>query len=276
MIKAIFYARFDLAEGPTIRHAFPRHCISLPFGFRPAQTNDAGHNVKENRNVESFQNTRNETEKIQNMDKSLFDFSLISDYVIPRQEFCGQMLSLSVKNYKIIGYPICIVSEERYERNEFNYNFCVVIEDSEEKTVHEADVYEHTLSQHKDAFSDAGRDVQAEPNQGKDISAANLPALEALVQKIALATLEAENTGQWLSLDQKEVWTKKARERPEEADGGPEDGWFDENGIFMGESYEPERILPNLFEGHSAIEAAIYLIWHQINSFGACDVNLGK
>lgn len=58
----------------------------------------------------------------------LIDFSSISDYVIPRQEFCNQLVSVCINHYRIIGYPVCTVDPSKYERNEFIFNFVFVLD----------------------------------------------------------------------------------------------------------------------------------------------------
>ena len=60
----------------------------------------------------------------------LLDFSLISDFLVPRQELCGQLLSLcTVDDLRVVGHPICIFDETKYRRNEFIFNFAVVVPD---------------------------------------------------------------------------------------------------------------------------------------------------
>lgn len=62
----------------------------------------------------------------------LFDFESISDYIIPRQEFCGGVVSICTNHHRIIGYPVCVVDPSKYDRNEYIFNFCLVLEEDVE------------------------------------------------------------------------------------------------------------------------------------------------
>ena len=67
--------------------------------------------------------------KLSNSDRKPFlDFSSISDFIIPRQDLCQQPLSICTNGYRVLGHPICLVNEDKYARNEFMFNFCIVIE----------------------------------------------------------------------------------------------------------------------------------------------------
>ncbi|KAJ6144284.1 Nitrogen permease regulator [Penicillium chermesinum] len=94
MIKAIFYSKFDTQEGPKVVHQVPDGAI-VPSSTAPAQP-------------------------------LFFTFSDISFFVIPRQELCGNLLQVCTNGYRILGYPICMKSV-RYDRNEFIFNFCIVL-----------------------------------------------------------------------------------------------------------------------------------------------------
>lgn len=58
---------------------------------------------------------------------TLLDFGIISEWVIPRQEFCNQLLTFCTGKHRVVGYPVCITDEERYERNQFIFNICLVL-----------------------------------------------------------------------------------------------------------------------------------------------------
>lgn len=63
----------------------------------------------------------------------------MAEYIIPRQAFCNRFVTAvePENKYRILGYPVCIKNEE-YERNEFMFNFCLVIEVEVDKTPYEA------------------------------------------------------------------------------------------------------------------------------------------
>ncbi|MCJ1339282.1 Nitrogen permease regulator 2 [Bachmanniomyces sp. S44760] len=93
MIKAIFFAKFDTHEGPKVVHQVPSDSIvsSSPSTSPP-----------------------------------MFHFPSISTYIIPRQAFCSRSITLSTKGYRILGHPMCLTSS-KYDRNEYIFNFCLVL-----------------------------------------------------------------------------------------------------------------------------------------------------
>ncbi|KKK15004.1 hypothetical protein AOCH_003851 [Aspergillus ochraceoroseus] len=99
MIKAIFYSKFDTQEGPKVVHQVPDGAI-VPSTTAPAQP-------------------------------VFLTFSDISFFVIPRQELCGNLIQVCTNGYRILGYPICMKSP-RYDRNEFIFNFCLVLAEEED------------------------------------------------------------------------------------------------------------------------------------------------
>jgi hypothetical protein len=60
----------------------------------------------------------------------LFTFSSVTQFLIPTQQFCDRLLTFCINHYRVIGYPVCI-REGKYSRNEFIFNFAVVIGENE-------------------------------------------------------------------------------------------------------------------------------------------------
>ncbi|KAL9620421.1 MAG: hypothetical protein Q9160_005006 [Pyrenula sp. 1 TL-2023] len=96
-IKAIFYSKFDTQEGPKVIHQVPEDSI-IPNTSSNATT--------------------------------FVNFPDISFFVIPRQELCGNLIQVCKEGYRILSYPICIKSPY-YDRNEFIFNFCLVLAEDE-------------------------------------------------------------------------------------------------------------------------------------------------
>ncbi|GAB7349729.1 hypothetical protein MBLNU459_g0465t1 [Dothideomycetes sp. NU459] len=98
MLKSIFYARFHQEKGPTVLHQVPEGsvipCLPSPTAQEP-----------------------------------LFDFGSISDYIIPRREFCDRLVTVCANKHRIIGFPVCIHDDEKYQRNDFIFNFCLVLDE---------------------------------------------------------------------------------------------------------------------------------------------------
>lgn len=59
----------------------------------------------------------------------LFDFDSIATYLIPTQQFCDRLLTFCTNHHRVLGYPVCI-REGKYSRNEFIFNFAIVVEES--------------------------------------------------------------------------------------------------------------------------------------------------
>jgi hypothetical protein len=57
----------------------------------------------------------------------LIDWDAVSEFVIPRQAFCNRYITvLDPSNvYRVLGNPVCI-KDEKYNRNEFIFNFGIV------------------------------------------------------------------------------------------------------------------------------------------------------
>lgn len=62
--------------------------------------------------------------------KPLFEFANVADFIIPRQDFCDRLLTICVHRRRIIGFPVCIVDLDKYERNEFIFNFGLVVDEN--------------------------------------------------------------------------------------------------------------------------------------------------
>lgn len=60
----------------------------------------------------------------------LIPFASVTQYLIPTQQFCDRLLTFCVHHHRVIGYPVCI-REGRYSRNEFIFNFAIVIGENE-------------------------------------------------------------------------------------------------------------------------------------------------
>lgn len=60
----------------------------------------------------------------------LFRYSSISEFIIPKQDFCDRLFTICVSHYRVIGYPVCINDYSgKYERNQFIFNFALVIDE---------------------------------------------------------------------------------------------------------------------------------------------------
>ncbi|KAI1424901.1 nitrogen permease regulator 2-domain-containing protein [Xylaria sp. FL1777] len=98
MIQGIFYARFLPHEGTKVVAQSPPGCI-VATDFTP------------------------------HLKPPLVDFDIVQEYIIPRKAFFNRPVTVNTPDGKhsILGFPVSI-PHERYHRNEFIFNFGLVIE----------------------------------------------------------------------------------------------------------------------------------------------------
>lgn len=98
MIQGIFYARFLPQEGTKVVAQSPPGCI-VATDFTP------------------------------HLKPPLVDFDIVQEYIIPRKAFFNRFVTVNTPDGKhsILGFPVSI-PHERYHRNEFIFNFGLVIE----------------------------------------------------------------------------------------------------------------------------------------------------
>ncbi|PFH57335.1 hypothetical protein XA68_15207 [Ophiocordyceps unilateralis] len=105
MIQAIFYARFFPQQGPKIVAQSPPGCVTPSDGStRPP----------------------------------LVDFDVLQEYIIPRQAFCNHYVTINSPDgkYSILGHPV-VIANSKYLRNEFIFNFGLIIESDVDQTPYE-------------------------------------------------------------------------------------------------------------------------------------------
>jgi nitrogen permease regulator 2-like protein len=61
----------------------------------------------------------------------LFDFNVLQEYIIPRKAFCNRYITVNDPEgkYSVLGFPV-VIFDQRYDRNEFIFNFGLVVESS--------------------------------------------------------------------------------------------------------------------------------------------------
>ncbi|KAI0014982.1 nitrogen permease regulator 2 [Xylariomycetidae sp. FL0641] len=107
MIQGIFYARFLPQEGTKIVAQSPPGCIVA-------------------------------TEYAPHLKPPLVDFDIVQEYIIPRKAFFNRFVTVDSPdgNHSILGFPVSI-PDERYHRNEFIFNFGLVIESDVDQVPYE-------------------------------------------------------------------------------------------------------------------------------------------
>ncbi len=158
-IQSVFYAAFDVKQGPKIVHQVPEGLIASSGGISSSNNNSpsvpptpslevpspifhspATTNSNSSGGISSSRTSS--TSRISPIDpknlsspqvqsnsaqRALFNFDDIHKYVIPPSALCGRLVICSTKNHRIIGFPVALKGRQ-YERNFFRYNICFVFD----------------------------------------------------------------------------------------------------------------------------------------------------
>lgn len=126
-IVALIFAVFDPVVGPLVLHQVPEGSVATAlstFPSRPAApvplsppTPSSSALVRETSDQAGLGNTQ-----------VLFDFASIQNWVIPAKELCNHLITKATRGNKILGFPVRIENEEKYQRNAFIFNLCFVFQ----------------------------------------------------------------------------------------------------------------------------------------------------
>lgn len=141
-IESVFYAVFDVEQGPKIVHQVPEDLISTSTTTVSASTTlspvspgqPSGTNSASLRSLNAIQ-TPSPRKRAASSNRSLFHFDDISKYVMPSSALCGRLVMCATRNHRIIGFPMNLWGA--YPRNEFRYNLCFVFERSADLSCYE-------------------------------------------------------------------------------------------------------------------------------------------
>ena len=145
-IQSVFYAVFDLRQGPKIVYQVPEGLIavsnsvaavgnnSLSSSGSPAPSTppvDAEGTTSRNssssiRSPVRERNLPSPQKRSMSSSQTLFNFDDISSYVIPRSALCGRLVICATMKHRIIGFPVELIGD--YQRYYFRYNLCFVFE----------------------------------------------------------------------------------------------------------------------------------------------------
>ncbi|KAK0747926.1 nitrogen permease regulator 2 [Apiosordaria backusii] len=130
MIQGIFYARFFPQEGTKIVAQSPPGCI-VPVTTPSPNTAPALSTTTNNLNasITSASTTTATSTTTPTTKPPLFDFSVLSEYIIPREPFRNRYITVTDPDnkYLVLGFPVSI-PDHRYHRNEFIFNFGLVVD----------------------------------------------------------------------------------------------------------------------------------------------------
>jgi hypothetical protein len=166
-IQSVFYAVFDEKTGPKIVYQVPEGLISSSTQPNPWLSSDSLSSPSPSPDPSSPLPQRSNTgpsdapsrnssvslasptdyftrrgrqfpspqKRSLSYQKTLFNFSDISMYVIPPSALCGRLVTCSTRRHRIIGFPVELPGT--YKRNYFRYNLCFVFERSADLSCYE-------------------------------------------------------------------------------------------------------------------------------------------
>ncbi|KZT09533.1 NPR2-domain-containing protein [Laetiporus sulphureus 93-53] len=139
-IESVFYAVFDVRQGPKIVYQVPEGLIGTSASASSASSTSSS--------VSPFLTSSSspspvtpDSPALPRLDSRtllsprkrpasaaevLFNFDDISKYVIPQSALCGRLVICATGKHRIIGFPVELRGS--YERNYFRYNLCFVFE----------------------------------------------------------------------------------------------------------------------------------------------------
>lgn len=153
-IQSVFYAIFDVRQGPKIVHQVPEGLVAVsPTGLSLPTPSPVQGTAPHTPSSETL-STTTQTSALSSSGSSrtsltspepdpcgrslgssykqsstasvLFNFDEISKYVIPPPALCGRLVTCSTKRHRIIGFPCEL--QGKYQRNYFRYNLCFVFD----------------------------------------------------------------------------------------------------------------------------------------------------
>ncbi|KAF8212113.1 nitrogen permease regulator 2-domain-containing protein [Mycena galopus ATCC 62051] len=154
-IQSVFYAVFDVRQGPKIVYQVPEGLIAVPppnvlttanlptatsspvtpltEQFAPvpfpgvASRNSSTSLVSPREARPASRSVYSPQKRSGSASRILFNFDHISKYVIPQSQLCGRLVTCSTKRHRIIGFPVELKGP-KYQRNYLRYNVCFVFE----------------------------------------------------------------------------------------------------------------------------------------------------
>ncbi|GAA6026777.1 hypothetical protein JCM8097_005853 [Rhodosporidiobolus ruineniae] len=151
-LVACFYAIFDPIVGPRVVHQIPEGSVATALSTFPSRNETPSDSPASTLSPPASSNGRGGgggaeppgVEAVVRSNPVLFEFASIIDFVIPKPELCGHLITKATRTCKILGLPIRIVDEEKYHggrsvynRNAFIFNVCFVFDRDAELSVFE-------------------------------------------------------------------------------------------------------------------------------------------
>ncbi|KAI6045690.1 nitrogen permease regulator 2-domain-containing protein [Pisolithus marmoratus] len=129
-IHSVFYAIFDVKQGPKIVYQVPEGLIATPpagLSSLSATSSPKSSAVPLEGDAPQPSSRQVSSSPHPSSNRVLFNFNDVSKYVIPSNPLCGRLVICATRNHRIIGFPVSILGSE-YKRNYFRFNLCFVFD----------------------------------------------------------------------------------------------------------------------------------------------------
>ncbi|BGP14087.1 hypothetical protein JCM10213_002382 [Rhodosporidiobolus nylandii] len=144
-LVACFYAVFDPTLGPRVVSQVPEGSVATALSTIPSRAGAPSDTAAALLSPPPASGAGDASgEPVVRSNPVLFDFASIIDFVIPKPELCGHLITKATRTSKILGLPVRIVDEEKYHgsksiynRNAFIFNVCFIFERDAELSVFE-------------------------------------------------------------------------------------------------------------------------------------------
>ncbi|KAI8807145.1 nitrogen permease regulator 2 [Cladochytrium replicatum] len=142
-IVGIFFAEFDDRQGPVITFEVPEGFVNTHSSSNQRIATSAAHASP---HFESA-TLPDPPMRPSGDGHEPLDFHSISEYIIPKPELCNRLVTISTKNYKIVGFPVLIKDTKRnYTRDQLRFNLCFLFHKDKDTTAYEQVVRKMALA----------------------------------------------------------------------------------------------------------------------------------
>lgn len=125
-LVAVLYAVFDPVAGPTVVHQVPEGSVATRLSTfpTPSESSDRSKGITP---VGTSRTTnlmvRSTSRQGLSSTQVLFDFSPIREFVIPKAELCGHLITKATRTSKILGFPVRYVNRRPRAQLSLNVRF---------------------------------------------------------------------------------------------------------------------------------------------------------
>lgn len=119
-LVSVFLSVFDPTAGPKIVCQVPEGTVATALSTFPSATSSIPTTPSRSNSVSSTDDlppspigpgetdfvVRRTPHDLSSNTQVLFDFSSVLDFVIPKQELCGHLITKATRNSKILGFPV--------------------------------------------------------------------------------------------------------------------------------------------------------------------------